>query len=293
MCVTASNSNPEVRGFYINQLYSFTVSPGELVSAYLAGFGNELAAKEFHNSKLGLPYLGEGAQITDDMIEQVIANHTMQDPRPRFAGERFITMGVDQGKMCSVVICEWIPTGRPSRDISALYVCRVVWAGRFSDQEIWKRLAELMVEWQVLYCVLDADPEINLARTFCRRFDGFAAVCRYRGQKNSREITKSDEDTGAPMLTVDRTNWIDAALGRFKTGRIQLPRDVTEEFKLHVKSLVRTYKREKEEEKDKETTAYAIYVNVDEDHFAHALTYAELALQFAPQQSSGSVGKVI
>ena len=36
---TAPNSNPDVRGFNINQLYSFTVTPGELVVAYFRGFG--------------------------------------------------------------------------------------------------------------------------------------------------------------------------------------------------------------------------------------------------------------
>ena len=62
---------------------SFTASrsrPANWLSPTFGGFGDELAAKEFHNSKLGLPVLRGGAQITDDMIEQVIANHTMQDP---------------------------------------------------------------------------------------------------------------------------------------------------------------------------------------------------------------------
>src|SRR5690606_25688013 len=44
--------NPDFRGFHINQLYSFTVTPGDLVVAYFRGFGDELANKEFHNSKL-------------------------------------------------------------------------------------------------------------------------------------------------------------------------------------------------------------------------------------------------
>ena len=57
---TAPNGNREIRGFQISQLYSFTVSPGELVVAHFRGFGDEFAAKEFHNSKLGLPYIGAG-----------------------------------------------------------------------------------------------------------------------------------------------------------------------------------------------------------------------------------------
>src|SRR5690606_6497148 len=45
--VQNENANPEYRGFHISQLYSFTVAPGELVTAYFRGFGDELANKEF------------------------------------------------------------------------------------------------------------------------------------------------------------------------------------------------------------------------------------------------------
>src|SRR5579872_5641709 len=65
---TLTNPNMDFRGFHVNQLYSFTVTPGELVVAHFRGFGDEFAAKEFHNSKLGLPYIGTGARINDEMI---------------------------------------------------------------------------------------------------------------------------------------------------------------------------------------------------------------------------------
>jgi hypothetical protein len=55
----------DFRGFHVNQLYSFTVTPAELVVAHFRGFGDEFAAKEFHNSKLGLPYICTGARIND------------------------------------------------------------------------------------------------------------------------------------------------------------------------------------------------------------------------------------
>ena len=48
---TLSSPNLDFRGFYVNQLYSFTVTPGELAVAHFRGFGDEFAAKEFHNSE--------------------------------------------------------------------------------------------------------------------------------------------------------------------------------------------------------------------------------------------------
>jgi hypothetical protein len=38
--------------------------------------GDEAAATEFHCSKLGMPFIGEGAQVTDEMIEACLKGHT-------------------------------------------------------------------------------------------------------------------------------------------------------------------------------------------------------------------------
>ena len=113
---TAPNANPERRGFHISQLYSFTVTPGELVVAHLAGRNDEFAAKEFNNSKLGLPFVADGAKVTEAMIENAVDDHSMDDLRPARGGVRLITMGVDQGEQVSyVVVCEWLFTQKPGR----------------------------------------------------------------------------------------------------------------------------------------------------------------------------------
>jgi phage terminase large subunit GpA-like protein len=85
------------RGFHVNQLYSYTMSPGEIVAAYLKSIGDELATKEFFNSKLGLPWVGAGARITDEMLANAVRDHSMNDLRPSSGGLRLITLGVDQG----------------------------------------------------------------------------------------------------------------------------------------------------------------------------------------------------
>jgi hypothetical protein len=235
---TATNVDPqESRGFYVNQLYSSTVSPGELVIAYHRGQGDEAANKEFHNSKLGLPFIGIGAQVTDDMIEATIKNHTLDDPRPATGGRRCITMGVDQGKWNYVSVCEWF-TDVWSSDINVAAVSKLLWFGKFLEDD-WAFLNDLMREWQVLACVIDADPQINEARRFARRFHGYVWLCRYRRGQTAKEVAVSEEETGAPIATCDRTNWITATLGRFKTKppRIMLPRDITLEYREHLKTL--------------------------------------------------------
>jgi hypothetical protein len=281
---TAPNANKDVRGFHINQLYSSTVTPGELVQAHFRGFGDEFANKEFHNSKLGMPFIGDGARVTEEMADRSVREHSMDDLRPARGGERLITLGCDQGKTCYYVACEWLFKGKPGKDIGAAAICKVLCAGRFPEDD-WGYLDSLMSEWQVLYAVVDADPQVNEARRFARRFSGFVGLTRYRKGQTGKEIATSEEEGGAPVHTIDRTSWLSGTLNRFKSDppRILLPRDIQHEFKQHMGSLVRTY------EKDEHGQPVAVYKELGPDHWAHALTYAEVALTFAPYSTSQNI----
>jgi hypothetical protein len=276
--VTDQNANPEMRGFYINQLYSYTITPGELVVAYHRGLGDEAADQEFHNSKLGLPKLGDSARVTDTSIQAAIRDYSRHDTTPTSAG-KIITMGVDQGKWNHYTVCEW-DVGNWSNDLNESSVPRVLDMGKFKEED-WDALDELMSQWQVLAAVVDADPQINEARRFARKYWGYVWLCRYRKVPTAKEVVISDEDSGAPIATVDRTNWATATLGRYARGRIILPRDTTEEFKAHMKNFVRCYK------KDDDGDMVATFVKTGPDHYAHSLIYAEIALPFVASIKTG------
>jgi len=92
---------------------------------------------------------------------------------------------------------------------------------------------------------------------------------------SAKEISIAEDELGTPIATVDRTGWLDATLGRFHTQRILLPRDISREYREHIKSLVRTY------EKDETGNPKARYIETSADHFAHAQNYAEIALPLA------------
>ncbi|MEN6367705.1 MAG: phage terminase large subunit family protein [Thermoguttaceae bacterium] len=282
-------SAEECRSFYINQLYSSTVTPGELAIAYHRGLGDEAANTEFHNSKLGNPFVGEGAQVTDEMIDNCLRGHTINEARPTTGGDRLITMGADQGKTGYISIVDWTFDQEPGLDINAAAIGKLLWFGKFPEDG-WDYLAELMYEWQVLASVVDADPNINDARRFARRFPGSVWLTRYRRGQTAKEASIQEEETGAPFAIVDRTNWLSCTLGRFKTNpaRILLPRDISLEYREHIKNLVRTY------EKDDTGNMVATYVNTGADHYAHSLCYADIGLSLVTTGGSGGdVGKVI
>ena len=269
-----AHRNRDVRGFYINQLYSFTITPGELAVAFLRGNGDEFALQEFHNSKAGQPFIGDGAQVDDVMLDSCIRAYTKKDPPPNKAG-RLITMGVDRGRWNYVEVTEWfLPKNRRTLDANAAAKSKVLFETKFLDEDFDQMVNMLMRKWQVLGCVVDADPGPMDARRFARRYPGFVWLCRYRSGVRGREITISEEDDGAPMATVDRTNWLAAALGRFKADppTIELPRDVSNDYREHMKALVARY------EKDDDGEPYLDYVKTDADHFAHTRAYSEIAL---------------
>lgn len=271
--------DPDHRSFYINQLYSYAMTPGEIALAYFRGVGDEAALVEFHNSKLGVPYIPDGGQVTDEEIDSCIGNYAKNDSRPEVGSERLIVMGVDQGKLNHIVVMEYWSTGS-GIDINAVTKGKLLWEGK-RDASDFRELDRLMAEWQVRACVIDAEPQINDARRFARRFPGYVWLCRYRRGVTGKELQETDADSGSPIITVDRTNWLDASLGRFHSKRIILPVDTSLEFKENVKNLVRTYER------DEHGNAKAVYLNTGPDHFGHAFNYAEMALPLAAGIVSG------
>jgi hypothetical protein len=168
----------------------------------------------------------------------------------------------------------------PGADLNAASFAKVLYEGKVPGDDF-GNLDPLMREWQVKACVIDADPQINDARRFARRFQGYVYLCRYRRGQTGKEMALAEEDTGAPIVTVDRTNWLDASMGRFHSDRLHLPADTSLEFKEHIKALIRTY------EKDDQGNPKAAYLNTGPDHFAHALNYAEMALPLAAGIVSG------
>ena len=256
------------RGFHVNQLYSATVKPAELAKASIKAETDPTEEQEFFNSKLGEPHVVKGARVTDAMIDECTGQHK-QGTR----STNFITMGVDVGTWLHVEIDEWKFIGNAGNginDINLLSKPRLICQKRVAEFE---ELDLLMREFRVLFCVIDANPERRKAREFCRRFNGYARMCFYGNDVSGKEIHEKAEEYS---VTVDRTSWLDLALGRLKNKGIILPVDTDHEYKEHVKAPVRVYK------KDSNGNPVAKYVEGSSaDHYAHSRNYSEIALQFA------------
>lgn len=259
------------RGFHINQLYSMTVEPWQLATLYLRAQSNPTDEQEFYNSKLGLTHAVKGAKITDSMLAEATKDFRMRHDYPRGG---IVCMGIDVGKWLHVEIVQYVDNRKArTGDVTLDTIARVVWEGKLENFE---DLDRLISQYGIMSCVIDNQPETREALKFANRFDGLVKLCIY-GQGVNGKLIKEHSDE--PKVTVDRTSWLDTSLGRFKNGSIHLPMDLEEEYKSHIKAPVRVYKE------DVLGNKYGVYVcGNEEDHFAHARNYCEIALAIAVSQ---------
>lgn len=263
---TAFNPGLDARGFYINQLYSITRSPVDVTKAYFEGLIDKTREQEFYNSKLGLPHIVEGAQIKQNEIDEVISPRRKDQKIPEGL---LITMGIDQGKWLHYEITGW-QFPKLTNDLNASAEAIVLTEGKCVD---FNELDTLMKQWQVLTCVIDAQPDRRMAYEFACRFWGHVKLCYYARGQQSKSI-RIDPDEDQHRITVDRTSWLDVALNRFHTKTIILPQDVSIEYQEHIQNIVRHYRENK-------SNVISEYVKIGPDHFAHARCYSEIALPLA------------
>jgi hypothetical protein len=276
--VPFGHENFDKRGFYINQMYSPTIEPWRLAEAVFDAQRDPASEQELWNSKFGLPHVVEGARVDDNLINAAISKskRVKNDAAPP---GRIIMMGVDVGKWLHVEIAQY-QVQRMGNDINVMSDCLVLWEGCVLKFE---ELDQLMRQWQVLQCVVDINPERRKAYEFACRFPGHVKLCQF-GKAMSGKMISIDPDRQAHKVTVDRTSWLDLALGRFHSKTITLPIDTSQQYKDQIKSPVRIYK------KDAYGNPVGDYISVSkgsqtiedsknaQDHFAFARLYCEIAL---------------
>jgi len=268
-----------IRGFHVNQLYSSALAgnPVELGSKYLKSLTNPADEQEFWNSSLGLPHVPEGAAIDDTHLDECRNINPYRNGKIKPHG--LITMGVDVGKWLHVQIDRWtLPETRYSSDCNIEATPKCLF---FTKVKTFDELDRLMFEWKVNFCVMDVQPERRPAYDFACRFPGFVKLCFYARGISGKQMhamkDKSEDYMDEHTINVDRTSWLDLRLGRYRRKAILIPMDLSEEYRINLKALVRLT------ELDKDGNPIAIYRKADNtpDHYAHASTYSEIALPFA------------
>lgn len=253
------------RGYAISKFASTVVSQQERSlgaetkpAALLRQWRETQFPAEFFNSELGLPYLAAEGGLTEQDLQALVGGY------PMMATGRECVMGVDQGNGLHVVVKE------PADDGYALTV--YVHHEPMTD-ETFTHLDHIMDAFDVRACVIDALPNTHAGRAFARRYRGRVWLSYYGNQKG--KVAWGFDQENSAIVNVNRTEALDAWRDLHKQGKRRIPR-IEGQVTAYVKQMTNILRTIEE---DPVTGAKrATWIKRGPDHFAHADSYAEIAL---------------
>jgi hypothetical protein len=266
----ASHANSLIRGFQIDEMFSYTVQPWEMAQDYLRSLNDPYSEQEFYNSNLGLPHVVGNSMLSDSIIAACNGNYTMES---LLRADGIRTMGIDVGKELHLVVKLWhLPNGLTSpelnEDAHSRYLA-IQTVKEFDD------LDPIIARLRPNIIVIDANPEHRLSKRFCMKYQDLAYMCWYGRDAAERKVNLK---TDGLSVSAHRTSWLDQTLSRYHNRTTSIPVDAPTEFRIHLKNVVRSYKLDREK-----TRESAEYKKLGPDHYTHADNYAEIALNLVSQ----------
>lgn len=311
----AHNPGADFNSYAVSQLVSKYITPKEIWEFYQT----TTHIQEFHNAKLGLPYVDhENRPVNADVYNSCI-NQDLKWAYQQGAGrarKSNCAMGVDQHSgNCYVTIMKRGRDGK--KELVHLEVIESYNPDYWEEDEItgelrpvtpFNRVHQLMKEFNVGMCVIDAMPNANEAQELARSFPGKVFIAWYKdaGQDmvlwTDRDKLKEGIRKGSTQL---RLKWqvllqryvsMDFLLRQFVEGIIQVPpprqlkmkmrseetgrfefQQISDRFKEHLGRLVRQVTVLGEENEGRRKYSW-IYMGGD-PHFAHSANYCNIAME--------------
>jgi hypothetical protein len=243
----------EGRGYHLSQLFSSIVNPWILLNWFHSG--KDL--QTLYNDKVGLPYIQTLARLEVQQVLSLCTGALMLD---RFDGPA--AMGVDQPKEEGGKFHVWIGY----KEAENLYRTALI-----GTRNRWAELDDLLKQFGVERCVVDALPDLTKARAFAHRHYGKVFLNFY--SEHQKGAYKWDETHS--QVVVNRTEAIDASQNVLLDRKVILPRmnEETEVFAKHCHNIAKT------KEEDLETGSVRhVWVKRGEDHYRHAFNYGIIAI---------------
>jgi hypothetical protein len=292
------NPDSKVIGYHIPQTLSCRQNAEKMLKAYQEA--SDL--QEFFNSKLGIAYLAPESQIVNDTILHATVN---DDIKWLTRGQNF-AMGVDQmGGFNVITIRYW----GPKDPIIGTSKSRLAHIEVVYDDDPWKRCDQMMEQYDINVCVVDALPNINEARRFAKRWKGRVWLADYtynsqgdgdiciwgdRPKDTNSERKSGDEIKNKYTCKISRYHGIEWNLMKYVHRLKEQPNELALEatvqdnvgrpvtlrlckawFWVHLQKVA----RRKVVIDEKQGKFKMVFENIGLDpHFLHADLYCELAL---------------
>ncbi len=228
------NPGAYAHGYQVPQM----LSPMWTAGRFLQKFEDAHDQGEFWNSGLGLPHLDESQREVSEAELAACVNTALQWAAKMSTGwrrkhMRNCAMGVDVQKGYLIATVKQ----KTENGKHATMHVEVVYEGSPGavGPDPWKRLAELMLEYDVRVCVVDSGPDFSGSQSFAVKFRGRVWLCTYAGEVDANttiplvswgdtKAVKPGEDTLTDFtVRVHRTKGLKWSLGRWKKRLNELP----------------------------------------------------------------------
>ena len=236
---------------------------------FIKAQGDGARLSVFYVGVLGQPREDAGSKITQDMLDAAMAERPAMDHHggDQYKG-RTLIMGVDVGTLLHVSISELVKADTPSG-----YRREGVWLGTVPQFEDVRRLIDA---FHVDACVVDAMPETRKAKELRDHYvnEGTCEVylCRYHpSPRVGTDAFGLTLDYEEHVVTVDRTQLLDATLDEIRAGHRTFPSDAgtvlgfTDQMRAPVRVL------------DEKSQRFVWKEGGEADHFRHADAYDRVA----------------
>ena len=245
-----SYSGRDICGWWPSQLMSPFVDAKKILDLWEnPPHGNR---QEVANSKLGLPWIDSKNRLAP---HQIVCS---QDPAEH-SFSRSTVAGVDVGKTLHAVV--------GYRESKNYY--KIIRATKLTN---WNELHDLIRRYNTKWLVVDAYPELHLARDFLDSEENLTEGwrCQYNEQVRIPHF-----DSQERLVRINRTELHDKVQDFIQKGYFLFPRKDSEmaECIKHLTNFARIWNREKE--------CY-FWKKLGPDHFRHALGYFLLAADRSP-----------
>lgn len=228
----AMNPGAEYNSYHASQINSKFISLKEIWDS----FNNTTNKAEFYNAKLGLPYTDEANRgVTLEQLHACVNKGEKWTP----SSKTRCAMGVDVGgEYLAVTIMDIKPDGSKKRLRHVEFIERhntryFTFDGK--QQSPFVRLHELMKEFNVQMCVIDAMPDGDAVRNFAQVYPGRVFLANFA--PNQKDVVIWLDKAKTPIgvaksgdkyrfkhwVSISRFNGIGAGLAEWSNGNIETP----------------------------------------------------------------------
>lgn len=231
--------NREFSGYWISLLMAPWITAAEIIN-----YHETKSAEYFSNFVLGLPYVGEGNQVTPDIIYRNCTSDINTQER--------VVIGCDSGLKKHYVL--------GNKD-------GIFYAG---ITPTWDTIRSLLKKYERSIAVIDALPDLTEPRRLREEFPGRVFLCHYAQDRKTFQIIRWGSKQELGNVTVDRNRMMQIVIDDFANKKIPLQgtQDDWAEYESHWATL---YKITEVDTlgvpKSKWETSNGM------DHFAHATLY--------------------